>query len=167
MINGYFRFSNHSNFQSTLIYCLHLFTKIALADLTGDMHITQANRCALSYCVASICSTASSFPRQFYHRNEKQSFPCIAQAALRSPPLLVVNLIFGSVVTIKGQWPFLPSFYFILMTYLSLKVSDILHQPREISAYSLDLVSKSSFPKNMQVPQEGAPLSALCFVFSM
>lgn len=41
------------------------------------------------------------------------------------------------------------------MTHLSLKVSDILHQPREISAYRLDLAPKSSFPKNMQVPRAG------------
>lgn len=77
-----------------------------------------------------------------------------------------VNLIFESVVTIKGQGPFLSSFYFILMTHLSLKVPDILHRPREISAYSLDLVPKSSFPRNMQVPREGEPYLLCCFVLS-
>lgn len=54
------------------------------------------------------------------------------------------------------------------MTHLSLKVANILHQPREISAYSLDLAPKSSFPENMQVPREGTPLYLLCgFVLSM
>lgn len=86
--------------------CLHLSPPtIALAPLTGNVHVTKANRCLLSCCVAEHLLEGFLFPKAVSSLGGTTvlSMYCSGCLVAIVSLLSVFNLLFKSVVVPEGQ----------------------------------------------------------------
>lgn len=86
--------------------CLHLSPPtIALAPLTGNVHVTKANRCLLSCCVAEHLLEGFLFPKAVSSLGgiTVLSMYCSGCLVAIVSLLSVFNLIFKSVVAPEGR----------------------------------------------------------------